>query len=143
MIYLANAFSPSMLTLPVDVSFAQIDKKEFCEVVTGGVQNAIGHKGTVDLVNALCGTSLSVNRISVRARIGDTIYMLTLALRLEEGKVLTEGEIRKMYEEGKVKFVKATLYGAVLAELSNCEGVCNELDYDALAHKAKGKGDKK
>ena len=94
--YVTNGFSPSMLKLPADVEFKEVGKEEFCEAIGSGVINAIGHKGTVDFVNALCDTTLTVNRTTVRAKIGDTIYMLTLALRLEEGKVLTKEEVVKL-----------------------------------------------
>jgi len=137
MIYIANSFSPSMLPkLPMDVEFTNVEDKEFCAAVNGGV-NAIGHQGTADLINKLCGTDLKVNRISIQANVGDVLYILMLTTRLEEGKVLTSGEIMRMYQEGKIKFVKAKVYGAVLEELAACQGVCEEMKYEALAYRAK------
>jgi len=109
--YVTNGFSPSMLPLPSDVEFKNVDVKEFCEVVANGVLNAIGHQGTADLINKLCGTDLKVNRIAIQANVGDVLYILMLSIRLEEGKILTEEDIAKMYNEGKVKFVKAVIYG--------------------------------
>ena len=135
--YLTNAFSPNMLILPVDVSFSPVDKNEFCQVIADGVFNAIGHQGTIDLVNMLCNTKLDLNRVAIRAKTGDTIYILSLALRLEEGKLLTKEEIVKLYEEGKVMLLKAKVYGDVLKELVTCQGVCDEREYDALAYRAK------
>jgi hypothetical protein len=126
--YLANAFSPSMLSkLPLDVEFSPIDVKEFCEVVKGNHVNAIGHQGTIDLINSLCGSDLKVNRISIQADVGDEIYIIMLTTRLEEGKILKADEIQRMYEEGKVKFVKATVYGAVLKDLVDWEDIYDEL----------------
>jgi len=136
MVYITNGFSPSMLKLPADVEFKEVSKDEFCGAVSKGV-NAIGHAGTIDLINKLCGTVLSVNRISITATVGDEIYIIMLTTRLEEGKVLNADEIQRMYNEGKVRLVKAKVYGAVLEELSNCQGVCNEVTYDALSYKAK------
>jgi len=136
-IYLVNAFSPSMLSqLPVSVEFSSVDVKEFCDVVTKGV-NAIGHKGTADLVSILCGTTLQVNRISIKAIIGDEIYVISLNFRLEEGRVLSTEEVQRAYNEGKVMLLKATLYGAVLGDLAKCENTCDEKTYDSLANKAK------
>jgi hypothetical protein len=137
--YITNGFSPSMLAkLPLDVEFSPIDVKEFCEeVVKGQHINAIGHQGTVDLINNLCGSNLKVNRISIQANVGDQMYIVMVTVRLEEGKVLSKEEITKMYEEGKVKFIRAMIYGAVLKELSDCEDVCDEIEYDALSYKAK------
>jgi len=125
--YLANAFSPSMISkLPADVEFKEVKKDEFCEkIIKRHPLNAIGHTGTIDLINKLCGTALTVNRISITAGVGDEIYIITLTTRLEEGKVLKTDEVQHMYEEGKVKFIKAMVYGAVLAELSDCEDVCD------------------
>ena len=137
--YLANAFSSSMLTLlPLDVEFSPVNEQEFCEeVVNGNPVNAIGHQSTVDLVNQLCGSSLKMNRVNITVDIGDEIYIVMLTTRLEEGKVLNKEEVTKMYQEGKVKFIKAKVYGAVLKQLTSCENICNEAEYDALAYKAK------
>jgi hypothetical protein len=141
MIYLANGFSPSMLTkLPLDVEFKEIDKDEFCEAVKHSI-NSIGHAGTIDLINKLCGTDLKMNRISIKADISDEIVIVLLTVRLEEGKVLSSEEIEQMYKEGKVKLIKAKIYGAVLEELSNCEGKCDEITYDSLSNKAKNGGE--
>lgn len=138
MIYITNGFSPSMLKLPADVEFTNVDVKEFCEeIIKGRHVNTIGHQGTVDLINKLCGSNLKVNRISIQANVGDQIYIVTLTVRLEEGKILSKEEITKMYDEGKVKFIKAMVYGAVLKELSDCEDVCDEVTYDRLSYKAK------
>ena len=136
--YLTNAFSPNMLSPPVDVSFSLVDKNEFCQVIADGVQNAIGHKGTVDFLNALCGTTLTVNRVAIRVAVGDILYIVMLSMRLEEGKVLNSNEVQKAYDEGKVLLVKAEIYGGVLQELVKCEGICDERQYDALAYRAKG-----
>jgi len=135
--YLANAFSPSMLSqLPADVEFQRVDQKEFCEAISGSI-NAVGHKGTVDLINTLCNTDLTVNRVAIKAGVGDIIYIVTLNFRLEEGRILTSEEVRKAYEESKILLLKAEIYGNVLSELSSCEGICDEKTYDSLASKAK------
>jgi len=126
-----------MIQPPVDVSFKQVTQKEFCEAVTNGV-NAIGHKGTVDLVNTLCRSNIAVNRVAIKASIGDIIYVIVLAFRLEEGKILSTEEIQSLYNEGKVLLLNAKVYGAVLEELSKCAGICDEMEYDHLAWTARG-----
>jgi len=137
MIYLANGFSPAMLSrLPADVEFKEVNDKEFCGAVIHAV-NSIGHAGTIDLVNQLCRTSLSTNRISIHVEVGDEIYIVLLMVRLEEGRILKSEEIKKMYKEGKVKFIRAKIFGPVLEELAGCEGRCDEVAYDSLANKAK------
>ena len=137
MIYLANGFSPAMLSrLSLDVEFKEIDKDGFCEAIKHAI-NSIGHAGTVDLINKLCGTSLSMNRISIKVEVGDEIHVVLVTVRLEEGKILKSEEIEQMYKEGKVKLLKAKIYGDVLEELANCEGKCDEATYDNLSYKAK------
>jgi len=137
MIYLSNGFSPSMLSrLPLDVEFKETTKEEFCESVRHAV-NSIGHVGTIDLVNKLCGTLLSMNRISIKADVSDEIYIVLVTVRLEEGKILKTEEIEQLYRDGKVKLLKAKIYGDVLEELANCEGKCDEATYDSLSNKAK------
>jgi len=136
-IYLANAFSPSMLSqLPADVEFQRVDQKEFCKIINGSI-NAIGHQSTVDLINAMCNSNLTVNRVTIKVSVGDTIYIVVLNFRLEEGKVLDTEEINKAYSEGKILLLKATIYGAVLKELSNCEEMCDEFTYDSLSYKSR------
>jgi len=139
--YLTNAFSPSMINLPADVSFMPTNKNEFCEVIANGVFNAIGHQGTVDFVNSLCGTSLIPNRVPIRVAVGDILYIVMLSMRLEEGKVLNSNEVQKAYDEGKVLLVKAEIYGDVLKELVTCQGICEEKQYDALAYRARSGGE--
>ncbi|ALG97085.1 hypothetical protein [Sulfolobus monocaudavirus SMV4] len=109
-VYLANAFSPSMLNkLPSAVEFQRVDQKEFCEAIHHGVSNAIGHKGTIEFVNTLCNTNLQTNRVEIKAGINDVIYIIVLGFRLEEGKVLSAGEVQKAYDEGKVLLLKAII----------------------------------
>ena len=135
--YLVNSFSPNMLILPADVSFMPTNKNEFCEVIANGVKNAIGHQGTIDFLNMLCNSQLKINRVSIKATIGDVIYVVMLSVRLEEGKVLDSQEVKQWYNEGKIMLLKAKVYGSVLEQLAECQGVCDELTYDALAYRAK------
>ena len=135
--YLTNSFSPNMLILPADVSFMPTNKNEFCEVIANGVFNAIGHQGTIDFLNMLCNSQLKINRVSIKATIGDILYIVILAFRLEEGKVLNTQEVQKAYDEGKVLLIRAEIYGDVLKELVQCQGICEEKQYDALAYRAK------
>lgn len=104
--YLANAFFPSMVELPAFVEFKETTLEEFCQAVTVA-QNAIGHKGTTDIINQLCGTSINTNRIQIRAKAGDELYIFTIGVRLEEGRVLSKEELEQLLKEGKIKFVRA------------------------------------
>jgi len=111
-VFLTNSFSPSMLKLQkhrqVTAKFEETDEKEFCETIKNAedLVNAVGHKATVDLINTMCSTQLKENRISIVANAGDIIIALILTIRLEEGRVLKEDEIKQFLDQGKIKFVK-------------------------------------
>jgi hypothetical protein len=92
----------------VTAKFEETDEKEFCETIKNAedLVNAVGHKATVDLINTMCSTQLKENRISIVANAGDIIIALILTIRLEEGRVLKEDEIKQFLDQGKIKFVK-------------------------------------
>ena len=150
-IYLTNSFTPAMLmSIGSTVRFDEISKEEFCNAVSNtivsntinaNVINAIGHESTVSLVNSLCNTNLKVNRIAIKAKPGDQIYVFTVMVRLEEGKILSTQEIQQMYEQGKIKFVRARVYSNdfynIIEQLAKCAGTCDERQYDYLGNLAK------
>jgi len=140
-IYLTNSFTPAMLmSIGSTVQFDEISKEEFCNAVSNAI-NAIGHESTVSLINTLCNTSIKLNRIAIKAKPGDQLFIVTIMVRLEEGKILTLPEITKMYEQGKIKFVRARVYSnnvmEVIEQLAKCVGTCDERQYDYLANLAK------
>jgi hypothetical protein len=138
------------------VQFDEISKEEFCNAVSNAI-NAIGHESTVSLINTLCNTSIKLNRIAIKAKPGDQLFIVTIMVRLEEGKILTLPEITQMYNEGKIKFVRARVYSNdlyntieelakfhaklydVIEQLVECAqtGACDERQYDYLANLAK------
>ncbi len=138
------------------VQFDEISKEEFCNAVSNAI-NAIGHESTVSLINTLCNTSIKLNRIAIKAKPGDQLFIVTIMVRLEEGKILTLPEITQMYEQGKIKFVRARVYSNdlyntieelakfnanlydVIEQLVECAqtGSCDERQYDYLANLAK------
>ena len=140
-IYLTNSFTPAMLmSIKSTVQFDEASKEEFCNAVSNAI-NAIGHESTASLINSLCSTNIKVNRIAIKAKPGDQIYIFTVMVRLEEGKILSTQEIQQMYNEGKVKFVRARVYSnnviEVIEQLAKCaEQTCDER-YDYLANLAK------
>ena len=166
-IYLTNSFTPAMLmSIGSTVRFDEISKEEFCNAVSNTINanviNAIGHESTVSLVNSLCNTNLKVNRIAIKAKPGDQIYVFTVMVRLEEGKILSTQEIQQMYNEGKIKFIKSRVYSNdlyntieelakfygdlsdVIEQLVECaQGACDERQYDYLANLAKSKLEEK
>jgi len=122
------------------VQFDEIGKEQFCNAVSNAI-NAIGHESTVSLINTLCNTNIKLNRIAIKAKPGDQLFIVTIMVRLEEGKILTLPEITQMYEGGKIKFVRARVYSnnviEVIEQLAKCAGTCDERQYDYLANLAK------
>ena len=114
-IYLVNAFSLNMLDkFPAKVVIDKISQKEFCAKLEESFKderfiNAIGHDSTVTLVNKLCGTIITKNRIEIKMNKGDNVLVIMVSQRLEEGKVLSQEEITKMLEEGKISFYEVKL----------------------------------
>ncbi|MEM1724528.1 MAG: DUF1874 domain-containing protein [Desulfurococcaceae archaeon] len=107
--YLANAFSLSMLSFPATVvlDIDEISSKEFCnELKYDEVKSAIGHKGTVDLINYLCKTNYDINRTQIKLINGDVLLIPQIMKRLEEGRILTSEEIEDMLKQGLIKFLK-------------------------------------
>ncbi len=71
--------------------------------------NSIGHDSTVYLVNKICGTIITKNRIEVKLQTKDVALVVMVSQRLEEGKVLSQEEIMKMLSEGKISFYEVRL----------------------------------
>ena len=108
--FLVNAFSLSMVPEEAVMVKTPIGKEEFCAVVSeSNTINAIGHQGTAELINTLCGTHIGVNRIAIKANYGDEVFIIQLMVRLEEGKVLSLNELMELMNKGLVKFYKVTV----------------------------------
>jgi hypothetical protein len=106
-VYLANAFSLNML--PEDFKGKVFIQRNLLlyqvkALLSEGFENAVGHKGTVELINNLLGLNLSVNRIQVKLDYNDTVVVVQLKTRLEEGQVLSPYQMYQLYEQGMVEF---------------------------------------
>jgi len=105
--YLVNGLSPNMFDFKnsgkVVVKIDHLDSREFCDSIKDAV-SMIGHQSTADLINALCDTSFKMNRGSFTSNKGDEIYIITLSIRLEEGKVLTLDEISQLLQQDKIRY---------------------------------------
>jgi len=110
--YLLNGFSPAMLEPSVSsVQFVEIPMTVLCDALESiKLVNAIGHKSTVNLINQLCKTNLKENRIQVKLQAGDDAYIVVVTERLEEGKVLSDEELKQFLEQGKIKIYHAEVY---------------------------------
>ena len=100
MLYLGNAFSPSMLPdTPggVSVHFAELNLGKVKELLNNGnFVSAVGHQSTADFISMLVGVSVPANRTSIKLQYGDELLVLQLMSRLPEGVVLSKEEVEKV-----------------------------------------------
>ena len=127
-VYLANAFSLGMLRLPrgvgVNICVAEMDMERWVEAVSfhlsrGELDCAIGHQSTVKLARQLLAMApwrwdgepeLQCERRMITLQPGDTLYVLQLKFRLQEGQVLGYGELVQLLRQGRIGFY-AVHYG--------------------------------
>ena len=90
--YLLNAFSLSMLTLPASASFVEISAAEAAEMART-LTSAVGHADTAAVFSSLLGQDVPVNRVSVSLSSGQTALVgQYIGPRLQEGATtLPEG----------------------------------------------------
>ncbi len=114
-VVLASAFSvnmlPSFTSVKIDVKEAT--KQEFVERLDELRDlprlSVIGHKATAEVLSQILGFVVNENRINYTAEDGDLIAVFIPGVRLEEGKILTEDELRNFpgrYFFVNVKFQK-------------------------------------
>ena len=95
-VYIANAFSLSMITPPSTLSVIEASEDNVKRVIASGFTSVIGHEATAKIVSSRLGISVQVNRVSIQLRPGDLLVVFQLLKRLEEGKVLTEDEMKQV-----------------------------------------------
>ena len=97
MIYLGNAFSLNMLNAPeVQLKVSEISLQEAKNILSGGFISAVGHQATADILSKLLDIPVLFNRVEVKLQKGDVLIVFQLLKRLEEGKVLSEEEIKNL-----------------------------------------------
>ena len=95
-VYLANAFSLSMVTPPATLSVVEADEDSVKRVVASGFTSVIGHDATAKIVSSRLGVPVQVNRVSIQLKPGDLLVVFQLLTRLPEGKILSEEEMRNV-----------------------------------------------
>lgn len=84
--------------------FTKIDDlKTAKEFVEGEFVSAIGHQGTAELLTNLLNREIKANRLQIKMNKGDEALVVRLKIRLEEGRILSYEEVRKLYEEGNIE----------------------------------------
>jgi Domain of unknown function (DUF1874). len=94
--YLTNAISPNMLPIPCILHVEYVTNEIAKKVLSNGFINAIGHAGTASLISKLLQMNIQPNRINIKVDYEDQILVFALQKRIEEGKVLSEDEIKEI-----------------------------------------------
>jgi len=95
-VYIANAFSLSMLTPPATLTVAEVGAEDVKNIIKDGFTSAVGHEATSQIISVQLGVQVPVNRISIKLVAGDTLIVYQLLTRLPEGKVLGVDEMRQL-----------------------------------------------
>ena len=95
-VYLANAFSLSMLVPPTSIRVTEVTVDDVKRVVAQGFVSAIGHDATAKIISTRLGVQVPVNRVAIQLKPGDLLLVFQLLTRLPEGKVLNEEEMKQV-----------------------------------------------
>lgn len=100
--YLLNAFSLSMLTLPASATFTEISAAEAAEMARG-LTSAVGHADTAAVFSSILGQDVPVNRVSVSMAPGQvSLVGQYVGPRLPEG-------VTTLPEGAKVVWIRVTV----------------------------------
>jgi len=111
---ISNAFSTNMLEKTEIVVFVKLDidtaKYIVNEAVRKGIDilSIVGHQATADLLSRILNINISVNRADYKLLQNDLVLVFTIPVRLPEGRILTDEEI-KQYSD------KLNIYAVFLA----------------------------
>ena len=108
-VYLANAFSPSMLPISrgeaAQLCVARLDLADAIRVAAGMLDMldcAIGHESTAALAEQLLRTRLSCRRKMIQLQPGDTVLVISLTFRPPEGKIYSLAELQALLDQGRI-----------------------------------------
>jgi len=107
MVYLAAAFSLSMLTVEgeIKVSIQNITGRAVRRNLKDGFTSAVGHSSTAELLTVKLGIAVPSERINVALKKDDVLIVAQLKERLNEGEILTLEQLEKK----EVTYLKVTL----------------------------------
>lgn len=98
-----------ILNAPILTSYGQYDFEKISievarKILRRPFVSAIGHESTALILTKLLGIPIPVNRIAIKMQPGDIAVVFRILTRLQEGKILTEEEIKKVpYEFSLLK----------------------------------------
>jgi len=107
-VFLSNSFSLGMLQSPeqpLTLRVRQLSLEEARDLLKEGFVSAVGHQATAEILTTLLGTTVPFNRVAITLRAGDALLVFQLRVRLEEGRILSEEEVRSLHDQGKTSFM--------------------------------------
>ena len=113
MIYLANSISLQMFKdlirkdWELNITLRELDAEEAKVLLSTYFVSAVGHAGTAQFLSSLLGIEVPVSRQAITLKKGDKLIVVQPMgpLRLQPGQELTAEDMKRLYEEGKVKFI--------------------------------------
>ncbi len=106
-VYLLNSFSLNMLwpARAYTLKVTRLSLEEARNIIAReGFLSAIGHQETANFLSKLLGVEVPYYRTQVRLVPRDKALVFQLHIRLPEGTILSEDEVRKIYADGLASF---------------------------------------
>ena len=104
-LFLSNAFSLGMLPQEgLTLRVRPVSLEEVKNLLGEGFISAVGHSATAQLLTTLLGLTVEAQRVAIKMSRGDRLIVFQLGVRLEEGRILNEEEVRALYEQGLASF---------------------------------------
>ena len=113
MLYLCNAFSLGMLPASPELTLRvrSLSLEEVKGLLKEGYTSAVGHESTARILTTLLGVEVPLNRVAISLSPSDRLIVFQIKMRLEEGRILSEEEVRSLYEQGLASFVLVEVVG--------------------------------
>jgi hypothetical protein len=98
MLYLANAFSLGMLTgKEVLLKIKEVDLETVKSMLKAQpFMSAVGHESTARVLSKLLDIEIPFSRVPIKLQQRDKLIVFQLLTRLEEGRVLSEEELKQL-----------------------------------------------
>jgi PIN domain nuclease of toxin-antitoxin system len=81
---------------PSQIFIKEVDIEEVKRILTNPFISAIGHLSTAEVLSRMLGKKIEPNRVEVKVKEGDLVVVFQILKRIEEGKVLTDEEVRAL-----------------------------------------------
>lgn len=98
MYYISSAFSLNMLPGAARITADPLTEEVAVEYLKpyleeGLCQSVVGHESSAAVLSAKFGMNIPANRTNFKVAYGDSIYVLQVGTRLQEGQVLSQAEL--------------------------------------------------